>query len=176
MENPLEELEGVVRAVTEATSTADTFASIDRYFTEDAILLYPSFAQIYTRNGRENVKAAYQVARAVGFGIKVEIHAVMINKDQTEATIDLTQTVRVRALPVNSVNVRCNFIVRLKLRKSVDDHKYRISCQQDNFPTDITQSGLPCPQIICILSDVMKGVVWLFIVTWGHIFIMLGIC
>jgi hypothetical protein len=33
-----------------------------RYFTEDAQILYFNLSQIYTRNGRENLKAAYQVS------------------------------------------------------------------------------------------------------------------
>ncbi|KAI9615065.1 hypothetical protein H4Q26_011603 [Puccinia striiformis f. sp. tritici PST-130] len=127
------------------------------YFTEDALLMYFNLSQIYSKNGRQNLKAAYQVS------------------EQTEATIDLTQSVRVRLVPIDSVNVVCNFIVRLGLRKCREDNKYRIYRQQDNFPTDLTQCGLPLPQFIRVINDVIKALAWLFVVTWGRIFIMLGI-
>ncbi|KAA1079247.1 hypothetical protein PGT21_004753 [Puccinia graminis f. sp. tritici] len=175
MDNPIEELADVVRSVTEVEHTSQVLANIDKYFTEDAQLIYFNLSQIYSRNGRQNLKAAYQVSRALGFGIKIEIHEVMVNKEQTEATIDLTQSVRVRLLPIDSVNVVCNFIVRLALRRSAEDNKYRIYRQHDNFPTDLTQCGLPLPTFIRVINDVIKALVWLFVVAWGRIFMMFGI-
>ncbi|PLW06424.1 hypothetical protein PCANC_04293 [Puccinia coronata f. sp. avenae] len=175
MENPIEELEHVVRSLLEVEHTSEVFANIDKYFTEDAQILYFNLSQIYTRNGRENLKAAYQVSRALGFGIKITMHAVMVNKEQTQATLDLTQSVRVRLMPIDSVNVVCNFIVRLGLRKSAQDNKYRIYLQDDNFPTDLTQSGLPLPRFILVTSDLIKAFIWLFVVAWGRFFMLLGI-
>ncbi|OAV94949.1 hypothetical protein PTTG_06686 [Puccinia triticina 1-1 BBBD Race 1] len=175
MDNPIEELADVVRSVTEVEHTSEVFANIDRYFTEDAQLIYFNLSSIYSRNGRQNLKAAYQVSRVLGFGIKIDIHEVMVNKEQTEATIDLTQSVRIRLLPIQSANVVCNFIVRLALRKSCEDNKYRIYRQHDNFPTDLTQSGLPMPNFIRVINDVIKALAWLYVVAWGRIFMMLGI-
>ncbi|KAI9631635.1 hypothetical protein KEM48_014566 [Puccinia striiformis f. sp. tritici PST-130] len=162
MDNPIDELEHVVRSVTEILYGRCTI---------DVLQLIPNLLQEWS----SKPQGAYQVSRALGFGIKIDIHSVMVNKEQTEATIDLTQSVRVRLVPIDSVNVVCNFIVRLGLRKCREDNKYRIYRQQDNFPTDLTQCGLPLPQFIRVINDVIKALAWLFVVTWGRIFIMLGI-
>lgn len=49
------------------------------------------------------------------------------------------------------------------------------SSQQDNLPTDLTQSGLPLPQFVRIINDVIKAALWLYVVFIGHILILLGI-
>ncbi|PLW26360.1 hypothetical protein PCASD_20709 [Puccinia coronata f. sp. avenae] len=85
----------------------------------------------------------------------------MVNKDQTQATIDLYQTIMFRLLPIKAFNARLNYIVRLGLRKC-EDGKYRIYRQQDNLPTDITQSGFPLPRFIRIINDVTKALAWLW--------------
>lgn len=174
MENPQEELACVVLSLTERHTTAEVFQSIDRYFTQDATLNYPFFNQIYSRNGRENLKAAWQWRQTFTFMDRTEFNAVMVSKDQTEATLDITQTIVFRLLPVRAFNARVNYIVRVGLRRC-EDGKYRIYRQQDNLPTDLTQSGLPLPQFVRIINDVIKAALWLYVVFIGHILILLGI-
>jgi len=174
MENPQEELACVVLALTEERTSAEAFRTIDRYFTPDATINNPVFNQIYSRNGRENLKAAYQWRQTFTFMDRTEFNAIMVNKDQTEATLDIFQTLGFRLLPVKAFNARVNYIVRVGLRKC-EDGKYRIYRQQDNLPSDLTQSGLPLPQFVRVISDVIKAVVWLNVVVIGHILILLGI-
>ncbi|KAH9443994.1 hypothetical protein Pst134EA_025790 [Puccinia striiformis f. sp. tritici] len=174
MDNPIEELACVVLSVTEPSS-AEVFRNIDKYFTEDVALFYPIFNQIYNRNGRENLKAAYQWRKTFTFNSKIKFNAIMVSKDQTQATLDITSTFRLRLLPIKAFDPQINFIIRVGLRKCPCDGKYRIYRQQDNFPSDLTQSGVPLPQFVRIISDVTKAIAWLLIVYIGHILMMLGI-
>lgn len=175
MDNPIEELAGVIRALTESPSTQQVFDNIDKYFTEDAAIFYPVFNQIYTRNGRENLKAAYQWRRTFTYNDRSEYNVIMVNKDQTQATIDTIQVIRFRLAPIRAFDARINYIIRLGLRRCDYDGKYRVYRQQDNFPTDITQSGIPLPHIVRIINDATKAFAWLFVVFIGHILMMLGI-
>ncbi|OAV94945.1 hypothetical protein PTTG_06685 [Puccinia triticina 1-1 BBBD Race 1] len=174
MENPLEELACVVLSLTEPP-TNEIYRNIDKYYTEDVAIFYPIFNQIYNRNGRENLKAAYQWRQTFTFNSQIIFNAVMVNKDQTQATLDITQTLRFRLLPVKAFDPRLNYIIRLGLRRCPCDGKYRIYRQQDNFPSDLTMSGLPLPQFVRIISDVTKAFAWLFVVFFGHIFMMFGV-
>ncbi|KAA1133627.1 hypothetical protein PGTUg99_028436 [Puccinia graminis f. sp. tritici] len=174
MENPIEELAGVVLSVTEP-STDEIFRNIDKYYTEDVAIFYPVFNQIFTRNGRENLKAAYQWRQTFTYNSRIKFNAVMVNQEQTQATVDIIQKLSFRLLPVRAFDVRFNYIIRLGLRKCPCDGKYRIFRQQDNFPSDLTMSGIPLPQFVRIINDVIKAYAWLFVVFIGHILMMLGI-
>ncbi|KAI7941454.1 hypothetical protein MJO29_013528 [Puccinia striiformis f. sp. tritici] len=125
MDNPIEELACVVLSVTEPSS-AEVFRNIDKYFTEDVALFYPIFNQIYNRNGRENLKAAYQWRKTFTFNSKIKFNAIMVSKDQTQATLDITSTFRLRLLPIKAFDPQINFIIRVGLRKCPCDGKYRI--------------------------------------------------
>ncbi|KAI7940040.1 hypothetical protein MJO28_013692 [Puccinia striiformis f. sp. tritici] len=111
MDNPIEELACVVLSVTEPSS-AEVFRNIDKYFTEDVALFYPIFNQIYNRNGRENLKAAYQWRKTFTFNSKIKFNAIMVSKDQTQATLDITSTFRLRLLPIKAFDPQINFIIR----------------------------------------------------------------
>ncbi|POW14416.1 hypothetical protein PSTT_02877 [Puccinia striiformis] len=184
MDNPIEELACVVLSVTEPSS-AEVFRNIDKYFTEDVALFYPIFNQIYNRNGRENLKAAYQWRKTFTFNSKIKFNAIMIVflvRCKGEMILiwlsyssDITSTFRLRLLPIKAFDPQINFIIRVGLRKCPCDGKYRIYRQQDNFPSDLTQSGVPLPQFVRIISDVTKAIAWLLIVYIGHILMMLGI-
>ncbi|KNZ49961.1 hypothetical protein VP01_466g4 [Puccinia sorghi] len=225
MENPQEELACVVLSLTERHTTAEVFQSIDRYFTQDATLNYPFFNQIYSRNGRENLKAAWQWRQTFTFMDRTEFNAVMVSKDQTEATLGESRDVsrrqyhsnhRVPTLAGESVQCSCELHCASGLAKMrgwevphlsvsccpaasipspilyplkpacpckiLTSYNYLLirrlhaqSSQQDNLPTDLTQSGLPLPQFVRIINDVIKAALWLYVVFIGHILILLGI-
>ncbi|KAH9808889.1 hypothetical protein DFH28DRAFT_1134648 [Melampsora americana] len=144
MDDPVKEIEDVVRSVTEPYEASVIAANIDKYFTRDAQIFHPFINQPYSKeNGREDLKGIYKMLRVQTIDNKIDFHAVMFNEDKTRGTIELTEHVTMRLNPFprpSSSRPAVRFLVRVDLRKG-EDGKYRIYRQEDNFPSDLTQSG-----------------------------------
>ncbi|KAI8461276.1 hypothetical protein BY996DRAFT_8384789 [Phakopsora pachyrhizi] len=153
MEDPIHEIEDVIRSITEPYSAQVITQNVEKYFTEDAFILHPLLKQVHTAKGIENLKGIYKMLRVNTINNKLDFHAVMFSQDKLQATIELTERLQYRFLPISRfINIR--FISRVDLRKE-SDGKYRIYRQQDNLPTDIHDSQLPLP-VLSVISDVIK--------------------
>jgi hypothetical protein len=62
MEDPQFDLRNVVRSITEPRSAETLLSNVDRYFTEDAVIIHPMLNSPAAA-GREGVKAAYKMLR-----------------------------------------------------------------------------------------------------------------
>ncbi|KAH9808888.1 hypothetical protein DFH28DRAFT_992757 [Melampsora americana] len=161
MDNPVKEIEYVVRSITEPYEAKVLAQNIEEYFTPDAQIFHPFINQPYSKdNGREDLKGIYKMLRVQSIDNKIEFHAVMFNEDQTQGTIDLTEHMTMRLNPIarlTSSRVAVRFIVRISLRKC-EDGKYRIYRQEDNLPSDLTKSGFAAPiPGLGTLNSLVKG-------------------
>ncbi|EGG11320.1 uncharacterized protein MELLADRAFT_90789 [Melampsora larici-populina 98AG31] len=148
MDDPVKEIEDVIRSITEPYEATTLAENIEKYFTRDAQVLHPFINQPYSQdNGMEDLKGIYKILRVQSLDNKIEFHAVMFNEDKTEGTIELTEHMTMRMNPIarlTSSRAAVRFIVRISLRKC-EDGKYRIYRQEDNFPSDLTKSGVATP-------------------------------
>ncbi|KAI9611616.1 hypothetical protein H4Q26_008571 [Puccinia striiformis f. sp. tritici PST-130] len=100
MDDPVKELKEVIRSITEPFSAREIAKNVDKYFTEDAFIMYPLFNQPQTANSRENLKGIYKLLRVFSYHGKIDFHAVMFSEDRLNATVDLTETIQPRLLVV----------------------------------------------------------------------------
>ncbi|EGG11319.1 uncharacterized protein MELLADRAFT_76617 [Melampsora larici-populina 98AG31] len=144
MDDPVKEIEDVVRSITEPYEASVIADNIEKYFTRDAQIFHPFINQPYSKdNGREDLKGIYKILRVQTIDNKIDFHAVMFNEDKTQGTIELTEHVCMRMNPLSRLRpsrASVRFLVRIDLKKC-EDGKYRIYRQEDNFPSDLTQSG-----------------------------------
>lgn len=140
MDDPVKELANVVRSITEPYTATEIAKNVDKYFTEDAFIMYPMFNQPRTPHGRANLKGIYKLLRVFSVNNKIEFHALMFSEDRLNATVDLTETLEARFIPC--LKAKLHFITRVDMRKE-SDGKYRISRQEDNYPNDLKRSGIP---------------------------------
>ncbi|KNZ62500.1 uncharacterized protein VP01_1262g2 [Puccinia sorghi] len=123
-------IQDVVRSITEPQDAATVLRNIDKYFTEDAFLVYPVAIQPQFARGRDNLKALYYIFRKGTHDNKIHFHAVMFSEDLTQCTLELTEDVKTGFLipgPLDYVR----FLVRVDLRLDPDG-KYRIWRWVDN--------------------------------------------
>ncbi|KAH9441701.1 hypothetical protein Pst134EA_032606 [Puccinia striiformis f. sp. tritici] len=127
----------VVRKITEPYEATEIVRNVNKYFTEDAYLLYPMVNQPYTKQGKKKLIGLYKLFRVLTINNQIEFHAVMFSEDKLKAAIELTETLQGRFI---TIWFRLRFISRVDLRKEKDG-KYRI-CK-----TDIQVLSPPDPYI-----------------------------
>jgi len=140
MDDPVKELADVVRMITEPYAASEIAQNVDKYFTEDAFILYPMFNQPHTAHGKENLKGIYKLLRVFSINNKIEFHALMFSEDRLHATVDLTESLEARFC--SCIKAKLHFITRVDMRKE-GDGKFRICRQEDNYPNDLRRSGIP---------------------------------
>lgn len=167
----MKELPDVVLSITEPYAATEMTNNIDKYFTEDAFLLYPLLNQPHTKHGRANLKGIYKTFRMFTINNKIMFHAVMFSEDRLNATIDLTESLQVRWLPIVSLKLR--FISRVDLRKE-SDGKYRICRQEDNYPNDLKRAGIRIVPGLATITSILKLLAGLLLSTAGMFFLEKG--
>lgn len=70
MEDPQFDLRNVVRSITEPRLAEELLANVEKYFTEDAVIVHPMLNSP-PASGREGVKAAYKMLRGERFSATV---------------------------------------------------------------------------------------------------------
>lgn len=169
MNNPLKEVENVIRSLTEPHKASTMAAAVEKYFTEDAVLYHPFFRV----KGRDGIKGIYKILRMGTVDQKIEFHAVMFNEDKTEATVDLTEHMNARILPQLSQRVGLRLIVRLQLVKG-SDSKYWIVKQEDNFSSDAGVIGVPLMPGFTTVAQLIRVLVGLYIGVLGNFLLSRG--
>ncbi|KAA1087871.1 hypothetical protein PGTUg99_019593 [Puccinia graminis f. sp. tritici] len=78
--------------------------------------------QPHTKNGKSSLKGIYKLFRVLTINNQIEFHAVMFSEDKLKATIELSETLQGRFIPVW---FKLRFLSRVDLRQEADG-KYRI--------------------------------------------------
>ncbi|KAG0141080.1 hypothetical protein CROQUDRAFT_664311 [Cronartium quercuum f. sp. fusiforme G11] len=152
MEDPVKELAEVVRSITEPYEASVLAKNVDKYFSDNAILLHPFLNQPNRLRSKENIKGIYKIFRVFTINNKIDFHAVMFNEDKTQAAIELTEYLELRLFPRGLFPQHLRFIIRVDLQRD-EDSKYRIYRQSDNFVSDLATAGfLPLPITVAIIS------------------------
>ncbi|KAG0144510.1 hypothetical protein CROQUDRAFT_659964 [Cronartium quercuum f. sp. fusiforme G11] len=160
MENPIAEMKDVVRSLVEPDSLQVIANNIDKWFTEDAYIEHPFLNQPHTAHGKDMIKGYYTCLRVFTSHTKTEFHVVMFNEDSTKAFIELTQHTNPCIMGFtlgDCFRMHVRFLVIVDLRKGPHDRKFRISRQEDNFPSDFSKAGYPPIPGLGFLSNVIKG-------------------
>ncbi|KAK4702535.1 hypothetical protein P7C70_g3687, partial [Phenoliferia sp. Uapishka_3] len=157
-----------VRALTEPRDARVILKAVDKYFSEDAVIVHPMLNSP-ANSGKEGVKAAYKMLRVLTLNNKITFHGVGFDRivmrkgeeHQTgfigrrltsgqkigllRANLDLSEAIQLRFLPLPlawSPVLNIRFIIRLDLRKSSVDNLWYIQKQEDNLPSDFGSTGL----------------------------------
>ncbi|KAG0146522.1 hypothetical protein CROQUDRAFT_657340 [Cronartium quercuum f. sp. fusiforme G11] len=142
MENPVNEVRDVVRGVTEPHDAAEIARNVEKYFTEDAIILHPALDLPRTPNSRDHIMGIYKWFRVNTINQKIWFNSVAFNEDFTICHIDLTEDLYLRNIPlISQKKFSGRLLVTLELKKC-DDNKYRITSQRDTALSDISWTGL----------------------------------
>ncbi|PLW22577.1 hypothetical protein PCANC_04502 [Puccinia coronata f. sp. avenae] len=167
MDDPVKELPEVVRKITEPYAATEIVRNVNKYFTDDAYLLYPMINQPHTKNGKTSLMGIYKLFRVLTINNQIEFHAVMFSEDRLHATIELTETLQGRFIPIW---VKLRFISRVDLRKE-SDGKYRICKQEDNYPNDLKRAGLDFIPGLAQLLAIWKLILGLTSATVGNFYL-----
>ncbi|KAH9472814.1 hypothetical protein Pst134EA_003416 [Puccinia striiformis f. sp. tritici] len=157
----------VVRMITEPYEATEIVRNVNKYFTEDAYLLYPMVNQPYTKQGKTKLIGLYKLFRVLTINNQIEFHAVMFSEDKLKAAIELTETLQGRFIPIW---FRLRFISRVDLRKEKDG-KYRICKQEDNYPNDLKRAGLEIIPGLATFLDVCKFLLGLLAASIGNYYL-----
>ncbi|KAA1100388.1 hypothetical protein PGT21_036023 [Puccinia graminis f. sp. tritici] len=171
MEDPVKELPEVVRKITEPYAATEIVHNVDKYFTDDAYLLYPMINQPHTKNGKSSLKGIYKLFRVLTINNQIEFHAVMFSEDKLKATIELSETLQGRFIPVW---FKLRFLSRVDLRQEADG-KYRICKQEDNYPNDLKRAGLEIIPGLATALAVLKLVLALVSALVGNFYLDRGL-
>lgn len=168
MDDPVKEIEDVVRSLTEPDEARIMAQNVEKYFTRDAYIVYPILKLCkHNPRGRSHLQGLYKWLRVITIHNKIEFHHVMWSEDRLHATIELTEHYEPHLLPSLAYS-KIRFITRIDLRRE-EDQKYRIYRQQDNYPTDLADLEL-FPRL-GVVSDVIKYTVGFFASRIGQFFL-----
>jgi len=141
MDDPVAEIRDVIRGVTEPYEASTLAANVEKFYTKDAVFQHPFLTVARSPSSRDAIKGIYKILRIISLNQKIQFHAVMFNEDKTQVAIDLTEHMDGRYTS-KSVPTALRLIVLLDLVKGADG-KYRISRQEDNFPSSTPMLGAP---------------------------------
>ncbi|BGP37347.1 hypothetical protein JCM10450v2_001254 [Rhodotorula kratochvilovae] len=166
MDNPVTEIRRVVSELCEPEDANQMLAAVDKYYTEDAVFVYPLFNSPPAA-GREGVKAAYKMLRVLSYGQRFDFHAVGFDRITTDATgverqrafLDVTEKLKFSFVPLPerlNPTFHIRFLSRIDLVKGTDD-KWRIEKQEDNLPSDFGSTGL---HVLPFDREISNAVKW----------------
>ncbi|OSX62775.1 hypothetical protein POSPLADRAFT_1033455 [Postia placenta MAD-698-R-SB12] len=170
MENPVEEIEGVVLSITSATNPETQKAAILRYFTPDATFRHPlctipsSFAappagavgsptlphtpSLLPLSSRDTILRIYQWYRVLSPRLTVRVRKVVYDPARHEMWLDIVQTFHLFFSPLRPAQAR--LATHIALRESPHPsgdpgrHMYHIAGQEDWYhPEDLMALLVP---------------------------------
>ncbi|GAA5998140.1 uncharacterized protein JCM10292_002349 [Rhodotorula paludigena] len=150
MDDPQTDVRRVVSELCEPQDAAEMVAAVEKYFTEDAVFVYPLLNSPKSV-GREGVKAAYKMLRVLSYGQRFDFHAVGFDRitvhkgvERMKGFLDLTEHLKLSFIPLPerlNPTFHIRFLSRIDFVKGPDD-KWYIEKQEDNIPSDFGSTGL----------------------------------
>eukprot|EP00918_Siedleckia_nematoides_P069529 GHVU01151619.1.p1 GENE.GHVU01151619.1~~GHVU01151619.1.p1 ORF type:complete len:177 (-),score=13.99 GHVU01151619.1:271-801(-) len=155
MDDPVAEIRDVVRGLTEPYEAKTIAVNVEKYFTENAVLKHPFVCVASASNSRDAIKGIYKILRVNSVNQKIEFHAVTFNEDKTQVALDLTEYMSPRYI-FNTHRIALRLIVLLELIKG-SDGKFRITKQEDNFPSDTPMISFPFIPGLAKVFNIVKS-------------------
>ncbi|KAF5347720.1 hypothetical protein D9756_010303 [Leucocoprinus leucothites] len=141
MENPEEEIRGVVLQLTSASSPDLQRRTVERYMTPDVAFRHPICAVESGSNSRKTVLGIYQWYRVLSPRTEAQVNSVVWDKEHGYMFLDVQQWFRLFWSPARSAPAR--LCTRLTLRRE-EDGLYYIAMQEDFYhPDDFITLLLP---------------------------------
>ncbi|GAA5841432.1 hypothetical protein JCM9279_000652 [Rhodotorula babjevae] len=141
MDNPTTDIRRAVLECTMPSDANEMLAAVDKYFTDDAVFIYP-LLNSPPAAGRDGVKAAYKMLRVLSYGQRFDFHSVAADRiyvekgiEKQKLTLDLSEHLKFSFIPLPdrlNPTFTLRFLTRLDLVKGEDD-KWRIEKQEDSL-------------------------------------------
>ncbi|KAA1102527.1 hypothetical protein PGTUg99_008508 [Puccinia graminis f. sp. tritici] len=150
MDDPVNQIKGVIRSLIEPYRHAVVGENVSKYFTPDATISNPLWIHTKLSKSDIHVKSIYEILRLFSINNRVEFQGVMFDETNEHCTLELVETMD-SILHYNFLsNVSIPLLIRLDLTKGADG-KYWISKEKSNIPTDLKMIGMVLfPSLISI--------------------------
>lgn len=175
MENPEQELPGILHLLTSSKAAVVLHQTIKRYYTPDASIRHPLTVVKSGPTSRDKLLGVFEWYRVISPGTVATINEFVYDKEKKIAFIDISQTFKLRIVPSSPRPSR--LITRVKL---VEHDKLLYIKEQEDFfhPDDIMKYIFPplAPVVTFSLRTVALGI-WIaskiyltFTMAWLAIF------
>ncbi|KAI6104566.1 hypothetical protein EDD16DRAFT_262160 [Pisolithus croceorrhizus] len=175
MENPEQELPGIVDLLTSSKAAVVLHQTIKRYYTPDASIRHPLTVVESGPASRDKLLGVFEWYRVISPGTVATINEFVYDREKKVAFIDISQTFKLRIVPSSTRPSR--LITRLKL---VEHDKLLYIKEQEDFfhPDDIMKYVFPpLSPVVTFSLRAIAIAVWFaskiyltFTMTWLAIF------
>lgn len=159
MQDPVNEIKGVIRSVVEPYQQSIVAENVAKYFTPDATISNPFLNQSKRSRAKKtremHVRSVYEVLRLFSINNRVEFNSVMFDKTKEHCTIELVETMDSILHYTFLSNIKIPALIRLDLTQDRDG-KYWICKEQNNLPTDIGMIGMILFPGLISLGQIIK--------------------
>ncbi|KAL9931922.1 hypothetical protein V8E36_009237 [Tilletia maclaganii] len=141
MENPVEEVAGVVKGLVQAKDAAEQRAYMQRYFAPDASFDHPLVQVASAPNSRDSrLLPIYQWLRCM-FSSKIDVHSAAFDEKNNKLFVDATQFL-IPSIPVLRPfwTLPARLIVVLTLQQG-QDGKFYVKRQEDLYQVQVLPFG-----------------------------------
>ncbi|KAG8991761.1 hypothetical protein FRB94_003563 [Tulasnella sp. JGI-2019a] len=140
MQNPREEIAGVVHGLTTTSSPVEQLRTLEKYFVSDAAFDHPLCRVDRSPESRDMVADIYQWYKILSPSIELRVKNVVFDEQAKLLFLDCVQTFHVFVSPMEPTPA--HFVVKLELRLD-SDGLYRIIKQTDFYqPEDLANLTL----------------------------------
>jgi len=159
MENPAEEIAGVVLRLTSTSSPDIQKRTVMQYMTSDVAFQHPVCAVERGPNSRKTVLGIYNWYRVLSPHINLRVNSVVWDPEHNYMFLDIVQWFKLFWLPIEPAPSR--LCVRLTLRRE-EDGLYYIAKQEDfyhpdDFITLLLPPIVPFVRIVLLITGLMSS-------------------
>ncbi|KAF2115230.1 hypothetical protein BDV96DRAFT_599597 [Lophiotrema nucula] len=133
MENPEEEISGVIHLLTQSPPTTQ-LETIETYFTPNASFTHPFCRTGKWENSRFLIQVIYRWYKIMSPRIDITVHSVAFDKPNLLLYVSISQVFRIWIVPFYRAPVKLVTVLELKHNKG--DNLYYIDSQNDLYQVD----------------------------------------
>ncbi|KAI0084569.1 hypothetical protein BDY19DRAFT_971027 [Irpex rosettiformis] len=143
MQNPREEIAGVVSLLTATDNPETQKAAVARYYAVDVAFKHPLCEVSSSPGSRDQLLGILQWYRVLSPTIKIQTNQVTYDEEKAQLFLDISQEFHIRWSPFRAAPAR--LLVHLSLRPSVDDPNLLVISRHEDFyhPDDFSTLLLP---------------------------------
>ncbi|KAF2495594.1 hypothetical protein BU16DRAFT_527387 [Lophium mytilinum] len=130
MENPVDEISGVIHSLTQ-DPTPQQMDTIETYFTPDATFTHP-FCRTLASDSKTQITYIYRWYKIMSPNIDITIKSVAFDKQNLTLYVSMSQVFKLFIVPFYKAPVSLVTVLQLERR----DKKYYIASQNDLYQTD----------------------------------------
>ncbi|KAF2747179.1 hypothetical protein M011DRAFT_65742 [Sporormia fimetaria CBS 119925] len=171
MEDPVAEIEGVIRLLTQAPPI-EQHEAIDTYFCRNASFTHPLCRTGNSENSRFLIHGIYRWYKVMSPRIDITVHSVAFDKPNLLLYVNLSQVFRIWIFPWYGAPVKFVTVIGLEHHHG----KYYIKSQDDLYQTDQWIRFIPFTPglslLVWILQYIATYLCWVFaLMSWPVTFV-----